>query len=648
MEENGVYASDTIGIDYRLGPVEVFVFGILLATLYSLLIGYSYGTMNHVYIPMFYRHLDATYLINDFAVNASTQFDVRLYYLKIISPLAKIIPLPIVFLVLNWLVNFGVVLVTFFAAKDLFEGSHLVAMMACVLVMGTVGVTPGGSGSIASQSLVPSSLAKPLALFSLWTGIRGRAVTCALAASVASAMHPLIGLETGAIGLATAGLAVLLDPDMVRNSTGRAIAKKIAKVLIGACILGATAYILWISKYEKTLDTDQFMNIVAYFRHPHEYIPSTWPVFEWVKIICFLFAFGVSWNWWRNSLSRNKVIAYRSLIPVIIVLLLWCGGYVFVELFPSRLWTTAQTFRFSFILNWIGFIVIAGTIVRILWQQNGSPKASVWLILMGSGSTQPIFAFIGHFVEIIRRWAEKFLPKNTINLLLLFAFALAGLLIARYADVWHSFALLVFLSVVVWFIVLPARWLLSTIPLLVLCGFVLIVVVHRYYKISVLTHFLDKRSPIILVSDTIDAKDAVSLYARKTTPETAVFLTPPDFGRFRIVARRAIIVDFKMIPHQDWAIIKWKKRLTDCYREVEKTGIPAAEEMAENYKKISKERMVFLSREYGASYAILYKSTPSEFPTLYEDELYKLVRLDSERNIGFEKSYEHINHYTDI
>lgn len=420
IEENYT-STDTVVPKYSeaafhpLRPMETLAFGIILATLYPLLVGYSYGTIDHVdHLPMFYRQLDDSYLVNDFAVNASTHFGPRTYYLQILSPLANFVPLPIVFLILNWMVNFGTIMVTFLAAKDLFEGSHVVAMIACVLVVGTVGINLGGNGNLSSQYLVPSSLVIPLALSSIWAGIRGKAITCAIIASIGSFIHPVVGLETGAIGLAVVGLSVFLAPDIFTN---RLLAKKVAPVFVGASILGAAAYIPWISKYVRILDADQFINIVAHFRHPHEVLPSTWPIFGWVEIICFLFAFVVSWNWWRNSISLNRVMTYKILTPVMIVLLLWCGGYVFVELLLCRLWATAQTFRISFIVNWIGFIVISGTIVRIFVQQNGSVKARGWLILMGSGSTQPIFALLDHLVELFQMQTKKILTKTKLNLL---------------------------------------------------------------------------------------------------------------------------------------------------------------------------------------------------------------------------------------
>ena len=113
------------------------------------------------------------------------------------------------------------------------------------------------------------------------------------------------------------------------------------------------------------------------------------------------------------------------------------------------------------------------------------------------------------------------------------------------------------------------------------------------------------------------------------TPETAVFLTPPMFGRFRLVARRAIVVDFQCFPFQDAAMVEWKRRLRDCYGEVEGVGRAARSKMDVNYRRISERRMVFLARKYDVSYAVLYRNTPCKFLVVSENKSFKIVSLRS-------------------
>lgn len=55
--------------------------------------------------------------------------------------------------------------------------------------------------------------------------------------------------------------------------------------------------------------------------------------------------------------------------------------------------------------------------------------------------------------------------------------------------------------------------------------------------------------------------DALYAWARTSTSIDAVFLTPPDLYRFRLVARRAIYADFKSPPLAPDALIEWHARL---------------------------------------------------------------------------------------
>jgi hypothetical protein len=65
---------------------------------------------------------------------------------------------------------------------------------------------------------------------------------------------------------------------------------------------------------------------------------------------------------------------------------------------------------------------------------------------------------------------------------------------------------------------------------------------------------------VSIASDGADT-DALYAWARTTTPVDAVFLTPPDLFRFRLVARRAIYADFKSPPLAPDALIEWHARL---------------------------------------------------------------------------------------
>lgn len=612
-----------------LGLTEILLFCALLATLFSIFRGYFFGITNHTeQLPMLYRLLDASYCSRDFFVNANAEFGPRTYYIRLLALLGSKLPLSVVFLALTWLANFGVCLITYLAARDLIERSDFAAMIACVFVMGATGADIGDCGNIGLTYLVPGPLVYPLALLSLWAGIRRRVVICAVSASIAGVIHPLVGFEAGAIGLATAGLSVFFSTDIDKEHRKKILVKKAAAVFLGVCILAATAVIFWAGRIPKSLDTEQFVNLVAYFRHPHHYVPSTWSIFKYVLTALFLFSFAISWKWWRDELFEDKSAAYRILPPVFIILLLWCGGYIFVELLPCRLWTTAQVFRLAFMLNWLMFLVIARTVASALINNEGLRSAGGWLTLMGAGSIFPMFAFLGHIAEIFRRRIAPVFPKYVESTVMALLFLVAAVLLSNYGNMHDAVAVLAFMAVAVCFLLFRPYWYRNVLPLLVLCILVSGIIVDMRYRIPVLRRVFNRVNTNITSTYSTYYLDEIAFQAHRLTAKNALFLTPPaTFGRFRLLAGRSVVVDFKSFPFQDAAMLEWRTRLQDCYGSVEKTGFAAAGEMDANYRSIPEQRLLMLARKYGVDYAVLYRITDCKFPVLFENRAYKIVKV---------------------
>ena len=58
-------------------------------------------------------------------------------------------------------------------------------------------------------------------------------------------------------------------------------------------------------------------------------------------------------------------------------------------------------------------------------------------------------------------------------------------------------------------------------------------------------------------------------YVKKNTEDDQIFIVPPNFGSFRLVAKRAIVVDRKCILFSDEGMLKWWERINDCYDLIE-------------------------------------------------------------------------------
>jgi hypothetical protein len=121
--------------------------------------------------------------------------------------------------------------------------------------------------------------------------------------------------------------------------------------------------------------------------------------------------------------------------------------------------------------------------------------------------------------------------------------------------------------------------------------------------------------------------DEVARFAKQSTPEDSIFLTPPDWGQFRLLARRAIVVDFKAFPFADFAIAEWYERLIACYGNPAKKGTAMVDELIENYRRIDDNTLRTLRQRYKIDYAVLYKETSTNFEVLFQNSNYKVIYL---------------------
>jgi hypothetical protein len=134
--------------------------------------------------------------------------------------------------------------------------------------------------------------------------------------------------------------------------------------------------------------------------------------------------------------------------------------------------------------------------------------------------------------------------------------------------------------------------------------------------------------PQITFSELSGEEIEIARLAKASTPKESVFLTPPHLGHFRLIAERAIVVDFKAFPFQNMAMLDWKKRIFDCYGVPETKGWEALKEMKQKYRFIDDAKLLALQSEYGFSYAVLYQDVETKFPIVVENNEFKIVAVD--------------------
>ncbi len=340
---------------------EDIMWALLAGSITTLAGGYIFGQGNQwVAFVQLYRLLDPDYLRADWFVNAVEGTSSRIYYLIAIGALLRVLPLESLMLVLTMLGNAGIALVTCRAVRHAVPEGTVEPRVATVLALGVLGFGAGGAGQLARNFVEPSLLARTPALAGLLCLMQGRTASSALLFVASTALHPLVGTETFAIG-ALAGLSAWYVADgRVKTFPWRYVGS--------GTVLCGSAWLLWGGKVSGALDSEQFHFVVTEVRSPHHYLPSTFGAGALLACAAFMVAATVAWS----SLRRRS----PRLDPVLGWLLVWAAaallaGWVFVEIWPARLVVQAQTFRMTYLIKWVGFILIASNAVR-WWSQAAS------------------------------------------------------------------------------------------------------------------------------------------------------------------------------------------------------------------------------------------------------------------------------------
>lgn len=593
-----------------------------LLALISTVIAYQFATGNQLeQLPIILRQIDPNFLSQDFFLSTTQDFGPRTYYSEFIGLVCQLLPLPWVYASLTFITDFALATITIWAARSVIGANRLGAFLAAIMTLGLASFHLGDATQIRYEIFQPASLAIPGALAAIVLGIKGRPITAAGIAALASLPHPLYGAEGGGIALGIAFFALLLPLDFNKlsfaNLNWRAA---IIKTSAGVLLLGVSlAFFWWLPNREVNIDTplstEDFYRILVHFRAPHHYLPSFFRPQDYVSTLFFLLATACAYERWIRSVNLHLAILVT--LPIVTVLLACFCAYLFSEIIPSRLVLTLQLFRLLSIIKWLGFLLIAWVFSDyLLSPQHKSARPLALISLLSTGVTQPLLASVTLLSTRLQdlRWFN----------LNPFLYALPILLITPL--LWFKFGSLaeaVYL-VSAYILILSNSAKNNAIRILgtgVICIFLLVLINNRgsatLAAIAPKFDFHDQRH--------IAAETSRGVAA--ATPEDALLLAPPDFGLIRVIGQRALVVDFKNIPFQDQAMLAWFERMRTVYGKIEGAGFTAQQELVEAYKNINDRKLLNLSNQYKATHALLYTDTETSLPTLYKNANYRLVQL---------------------
>ena len=617
-------------------------FSVLFGTLAAVVSGYMFGSIDHAeQLPIVFRIMDPDYLVNDFQTNAAVGFGPRFYFAHAMAALGSLIPLPIAYAALYLLIYIAFTTITAFAARDI-TGSTVAALIAATLVASSLAPFALSTPARVTDTLMlPRFLAIPFALCAVWQGISGRPILSALTAAPAILIQPTLGLETASLGLAAAFArnAVHIRPlDLAAFTRNAARFKRLGL----AALIVFAASLFWIvptliAGVQSSLSAEEFVRIYAHFRHPHHLIPSGWSWEEYALGALFAAVAAVSlyelWKYRRAAAAQpeQREIDAQALAVVSVFALCglaFLGGWLFVEVIPTRLFTVAQTFRLTIIATWLGWILIAFPIARSVsgggWRRGA--------VVMASLISVPTLALYKTLSVLAR------LPRDTRQTMLFSPVAASILTGALVALSLFRMPLIVtlFLLTVGFAVALTAR--ISTLRVLSALGVVLLLTLSAFYleRVDRLPHIpqispvIARRQPAFTIQEAAAKREPdyiirLAAAAKLHTPPDAVILIPWNWRRWRLLSERAAVVDWKFFVYDDEGMKEWHDRYTTIYDPARGAGYP---------NRITDAGLAELRRKYGFDYAVLPVGAGFTLPTILSTSSWKLVDVSALGNDG--------------
>ena len=329
---------------------------------------YAFGLSDTIdHLPIIYRYIDSSYLMNDFRVNISELFGPRYYYSHFVAFLGKAVPMPIVFVSMTFIINVIIAASTYSMTSSIFKGSRFAPLLATTAVMT---VNPfHGMGWLVLYYLKPAFLTRAIVYVSLCAAVKKRVVLSISLACLSAFFHPTLGLDAAAFYLLFSGARTLLDYKQHPLIGFKKIYTVFRPHLIATTILIVYVCLFWVIPYkisliDTKLATEKFLEITL-FRSERTIVPSTFSPSFYYGAIGFLLIFACSWILWYRQESTDKNMALSLLILIVSILLFCLGGYIFIEIYPTRIWVAAQAFRMLFLVKLIGLIIMSGVVARL-------------------------------------------------------------------------------------------------------------------------------------------------------------------------------------------------------------------------------------------------------------------------------------------
>jgi hypothetical protein len=602
---------------------------LLLALIAALpVIGYQFGWGNQIeQFPIIERLKDPTYLSRDFYVDSASAFGPRIYYARALALLTEVLPLPAVIFVLSFVSNLGLAWLAATGARRFLGTDRAGGLFAALLAVTNGSFGLGLAGYLHFDSFQPASVAIPFALLGLHLILSGRAILAVLPFALAILAHPLIGAEVALISVAAAGLATLLRP----GAAGGLPRDLLQLAVCGGLVLAVVA-VAWVlpvaGQSGERLPTAEFFDTLARLRAPHHYLGTTFKREAWLTAAAFILGFGLILT---RRFRDGEFAGPAGRAPLALVLtatiavLLSLASLWFVDVAESRAWVTAQVFRMLMLLKWAGFLFLAAEARRWITRDGTAGVLLAAGVVLASADSQSWVMLIAIAVSALL----PNLPRGLRPAAAALAPLAVVLLFRRYGAEKEAAQAAVGLACLG---LAHASWLGprtgTALAAAVAAGAVAMAVATRG---SDGPFGQEKLASQFTWDDLSGPQVELAHRAKAETPPDSLWLVPPDFERFRAVARRAVVADFTSLPFDDAAMREWRERMETLYGPFEGKafaagGFPALAAMRKVWRGGQTIRSA--AAAYGADFAIIHDDTDWDGPVLFRSGPYKAVALN--------------------
>ncbi|MGK4006435.1 DUF6798 domain-containing protein [Sorangium sp. So ce1036] len=121
-------------------------------------------------------------------------------------------------------------------------------------------------------------------------------------------------------------------------------------------------------------------------------------------------------------------------------------------------------------------------------------------------------------------------------------------------------------------------------------------------------------------------EDDMYAWIRANTSKDALFLTPPQLARFRLIGERAIVVDWKASTYVPSELVEWYRRLEDVSG---RKGFRSAKELFNGYGRLDAARLDSLQKKYKFNYVVVARGRERNLPgkVVYKNSRFVILSL---------------------